>query len=562
MRYLTSLLLVCAFVNLRGQQTEFRNIIADLQSNLSEVQTGDETYTHEIVLLEYSVLKYTLVEVDKKGNREEMIYEFNVADLDPYVVREETKQDIIYLSLTINNAQKFIKKYVDGVVKGYEYDMLMVSSSIDNARTMRDLIKKAIPLAQKIMDGKLSASTYPEMQSWLTSNVTNAAGNGGKSYNQSLVVMDDFSASVRFIQTTTTSKSSEEMQYIFNLADLNTNSLRFNISGSSFSLDLETKRKQKLIRVIKNGAPDGFANKIEFFTNNVEEARDLKSILTKVVPLAEDKVKASIRQFESAKAALDYLAQYIKNIDYGDESIEQSINGNCIMTLSQTESDDKSSSKLVSEFNLMDINRNLIDYAITSDKMYVEFATKESVDLIKQYENDAFDGYEDGIKIYAENVEIARRIKSALEDLIRICDRDYVDPFKDMTVAQKITWLTGNMGEVRVGDNTITQTFERIDASDLQKIKLTKLEVDSKGSKEEIFEFNFTDLNPKSIQYKIGSKTLAVTFETKFKEDIIKYYKDGEIENYQDGFELNFEGIEDARNVILVFNQIIDALNE
>ena len=50
--------------------------------------------------------------------------------------------------------------------------------------------------------------------------------------------------------------------------------------------------------------------------------------------------------------------------------------------------------------------------------------------------------------------------------------------------------------------------------------------------------------------------------ETKFKEDIIKYYKDGEIENYQDGFELSMADIEKSRNVILVFNQIIAELNE
>ena len=50
--------------------------------------------------------------------------------------------------------------------------------------------------------------------------------------------------------------------------------------------------------------------------------------------------------------------------------------------------------------------------------------------------------------------------------------------------------------------------------------------------------------------------------ETKFKEDIVKYYKDGEIENYKDGVVLDLEGIEKARNVILVFNQIIAELNE
>lgn len=561
MKYIfRSLLLFVSFSSF-AQHTEFNNLVAEFQDNLMEVQTGDETYTHELELLAHSVLKYTLTEVDDKGNREELTYEFNVADLDPYVVREETKKDIIYLSLTVDNGQKFIKKYVNGEVKGYEENMLMVTKNIDNARILKDLMKKAIPLAEDIMSKKLSVNTYPEMETWLTEHVVNAES-GSKSYTQALVALDDFPGNVRLIQTEITAKTSEEKQYIFNLADININSLKFKISGSSFSLDFETNRKQKLIKVLENGAPKGFDDEIEIFTNNVEEARDLKNILTKAVPLAEDIVEGSIKKIESLLSALDYLGKFVQNINYGDESMEQAVEGNCLMKITQVDADAKSTKKTTAEFNLIDINGNLIDFDVASGKMFVEFTTKESLDLLKMYENDEFDGYDDAFKIYAENVEVARRIKAALEDAIRICERDYIDPFADMSVEQKIGWLTENMDEVRIGEETITQSFERIDEADPEKIKLTKLEVDTKGSQEEIFEFNFTDINPKSIQYKIGSKTLAISFETKFKEDIIKYYKDGEIENYQDGFELSMTDIEGARNVILVFKQIIAELNE
>ncbi|MEP1033718.1 hypothetical protein [Ekhidna sp.] len=558
--FLRSFFLVIAISSF-GQNAEFKSIVSELQTNLIDVQTGDETYTHELELLEHSVLKYTLVEVDEKGNREELTYEFNVADLDPYVVREETKKDIIYLSLTVDNGQKFIKKYQNGEVKGYEENMLMVTKNIDNARIIKDLIKKSIPLAEDIMSKKLSVDTYPEMEIWLTEHVVNAESSG-KAYNQTLVALDDFPGNFRLIQTEITAKTSQEKQYIFNLADININSLKFNISGSSFSLDFETNRKQKLIKVLDNGAPKGFDDEIEIFTNNVEEARDLKNILTKAVPLAEDLVEGSIQKFEELQSALDYLGQFVQNIDYGDESMEQVVEGDCLLKITQVDADAKSTKKTTAEFNLIDVNGNLIDFDVTSGKMFVEFTTKESLDLLKMYENDEFDGYDDELKIYAENVEVARRIKASLEDAIRICERDYIDPFADMSVEQKIGWLTENMEEVRIGDETITQTFERIDETDPEKIKLTKLEVDAKGGQEEIFEFNFTDINPKSIQYKIGSKTLAISFETKFKEDIVKYYKDGEIENYQDGFDLSMTDIEAARNVILVFNQIIAELNE
>lgn len=562
MRNLTTLFTLLFTFSLSAQQADFENVINELKENLLEVKTGDETYSHEIELIGYSVLKYTLLEVDEKGNREEIVYEFNVADLDPYVVREETKKDIIYLSLTVDNGQKFIKEYVNGEAKGYEETMVMVTKNIDNARIMKDLIKKAIPLAENIMASKLSVDTYPEMETWLTEQVTSAEGSSSKTYNQSLSAMDDFPGSMRFVQTTVTAKSSVEMQYIFNIADININALKFNISGSSFSLDLQTKRKQKLIKVLKNGAPDGFEDEIEIFTNNVEEARDMKNILTKAVPLAQDEVEGSIQKFEELQPALDYLTKYINNINYGDESMEQSVEGDCLMKFIQVDADAKSTTKMDTELNLIDINGNLIDYKVTSDKMYVEIKTKETIDLLKTYENDEFDGYEDKLKIYAENVEVARRIKASLEDLIKICERDYVDPFVDMSLDEKITWLTENMVDVRNGDVTITQTFEPFDPNDDEKIKMTKLTVSAKGGKEEIFEFNFTDINPKSIKYKIGSKTLAVSMETKFKEDIVKYYKDGEIENYKDGVILDLESIEKARNVILVFNQIIAELNE
>ena len=67
MKYLIGIIFFCSLSIGFAQQSEFESIINELQSNLIEVQTGDETYTHEIELLGYSVLKYSLVEVDEKG---------------------------------------------------------------------------------------------------------------------------------------------------------------------------------------------------------------------------------------------------------------------------------------------------------------------------------------------------------------------------------------------------------------------------------------------------------------------------------------------------------------
>ena len=56
------------------------------------------------------------------------------------------------------------------------------------------------------------------------------------------------------------------------------------------------------------------------------------------------------------------------------------------MSYTRVESDAKATEKLTANFNTIDINGNLIDYDVTSGKMYVEFTTKESIDLIKKFE--------------------------------------------------------------------------------------------------------------------------------------------------------------------------------
>ena len=47
-------------------------------------------------------------EIDQKGNRVAYAYEFNLADIDPYAVREQTQKDAIYSVLAVRNKQKLI----------------------------------------------------------------------------------------------------------------------------------------------------------------------------------------------------------------------------------------------------------------------------------------------------------------------------------------------------------------------------------------------------------------------------------------------------------------------
>ena len=554
--------LFLSLITLSGlSQTSFKGTTTEIKGNIHEVETGNITFNQSLDLLAYSVLKYQSIEIDKKGKQKELIYEFNVADLDPYLVKVETKQDVIYLSLSVDNGQKFIKKYENAEVKGYIEKISIAAKDIDNARVLRELFKEAIPQARKIMDNKLQVKTLGEMEAWLAKNIADVES-GSKSYGQKMTPLNDFTTNFQLTQTSATSKSTQVKKYIFNLADINIKSLKFNISGASFSLDLETNRKQKVIKIVEDGSSYSFASKIKIYANNVEEARDLKNILIKAIPIAKEKVKSSIPSFKDVNTSANYLTKFVQPVTYSDETFDQSIEGTTMIKLSRIESGTKSSKRVEAEFNIIDINETSIDYNVVNNRMFVSFSTNESQNLIKVNRDNEFHSYSNKHRIYAENIEVARRIKSALESSVQISKQNYTDPFQSMPLKSKVSWLEQNTTEGQFENKTITQTFEQSNSSDPNKMKLTVIEVDSKNSTEEIYEFNFTDLNPESIQFDISSKNIKIPFETKFKEDIIKHYKNGEIENYQSGFELRMTDIEKARKVISAFKHIIEELGE
>src|SRR5258708_39339675 len=90
-------------------QDDLNGLINKLQSSFSKVETASKTYEQEIKLLEYSSVRYAYNEVDLKGGKISYGTEFNLADIDPYTVRQETQKDLILGVLTSKNNQRLVK---------------------------------------------------------------------------------------------------------------------------------------------------------------------------------------------------------------------------------------------------------------------------------------------------------------------------------------------------------------------------------------------------------------------------------------------------------------------
>src|SRR5687767_10666931 len=123
----TKLLLFFILASVISRAQDLNGLTSQLQQAIVPVQTGSKTYESKLQSLLPGVLKYSYDEVDQKGNHTLYAYEFNLADIDPYAVREQTQKDAIYTILAVRNKQKLIKVYKNEVVQPYDEQVSIIT---------------------------------------------------------------------------------------------------------------------------------------------------------------------------------------------------------------------------------------------------------------------------------------------------------------------------------------------------------------------------------------------------------------------------------------------------
>lgn len=537
-------------------QEDLSGLITKLQTSFSKVETASKTYEQEIKLLEYSSVRYAYNEVDQKGGKIAYASEFNLADIDPYTVRQETQKDIILVVLTVKNKQKLVKNYKNNEVQAYENEVQLHVKDVDRAREVVDLIKKAIPLGEKITAGKLKLKGYEEMVSWLIQHVK-TVNLGTKSINQA-IAKDAYAGSLKLTQISSDGKASHQEDFVFNLADINLNTMNFKVSGNTFELEVETMQNQKIINLTRDGANKPFVSDFSFFANNVDEARDIKTVLTLAAPLADAKVRADLPAPKTADEGLKLLASLTKDVKINDKTYAQTITPKCLTSFSVTEQGTSTTVTNIFDFNWMDINPNGVKLQVSGEKMSFELPITNNGKLIAYKKNDKL-SFVDDTDINVANFEVGRRIKLVIEKVVESCKASYKDPFANNSAAM-IEWLKSKVGEVTVEQSTRKQNLDFAESGNSNKLKYTNIETKGSSSTEEVFEFNLSDINPNSVDYSIKGRSIYVSFETNFRNKIIKAYKGGKIQPYTYALDLAFQDIETARGAISALKKCAENL--
>ena len=541
-----------------AQTAELTALTNKLKQSVVAVQSATKSYEPKIDFVEPAVIRYSYIETDQKGNHINYVYEFNLSDIDPYAVREQTQKDKINVVLAVRNKQKLVKVTKNDEVQPYDEQVEIIAKDIENARAISDIIKKAIPPAEKVMAGRLKLTGYDAMVTWLTNNVK-SVDLGTKSYKQTLV-KGEKPGSIKFTQVESDGKTSTEEVMVFNLADINVSSINFKITGNKFGVDFETIQRAKYISVRRNGEVKPLVNEITINTNNVDEARDLKTVLALAAPLAIEKVKADIPPLATEKEALQRIKTLTGEVASGNKQISQSFDGQCLTVFTQVEKDPKTTENNVYKFNWIDINPAASVIDVTGDRIFIDLAVNDSKKLIMHTCDDKFNGYDNEVKLFMTDIENARRVKAAVDKAVEKCKSSYKEPFGN-DAASSVTWIIKNVTDVVLEDVTVKQSLEQVEPGKNNKLKYTRKELNAKGSgADEVYEFSLSDINPLTVETEVKGKWLYVSMETNFKSKIIKYYKDGKIQPYTATLEFAVNDVDKSRNMISALKKAAKAL--
>jgi hypothetical protein len=547
--------LVCHFP-VHAQVNELKTQGTALEKSVVAVQSGSKTYEQKVSFQEPALIRYTYDEIDQKGNRVNYVYEFNLADLDPYAVREQTQKDLISVVMAVRSKQKLIKVYKNDAVQPYDGEASIVAKNIENARAISDIVRKAIPLAEKVMAARLKLASYDAMISWLTTNVKDVSL-GEKSVKQTLQ-KGELTGTMNYKRVEADSKSSTEEVYTFNLADINANTIAYKITGNQFAINFEALQKAKYFGARKNGEVRPYVNELTISTNNADEARDLKNVLSAAVPLALEKVKAAMPQVSTEKDGVQKIAALTTDITYGDKQTLQSLESGCLTTLTQTEKDPKGGTKSVLKFNWMDVNPLASKIEVAGEKLFIDLKFSDDKKLVMHTADDKFKGYENNVKLYMPDIESARKVKSIIDKTADKCKTSFREPFGN-DAATTVAYFRNNIREISLDEMTLKQSVEPVEG-DKNKFKYTLTEVSTKGSGgEQVFEFSLSDINPGSVAVDVKGKWLYVVMETDFRAKIIKAYKDGKIQPYTSTLQFAVNDVDLARNLVSALNRAIKA---
>jgi hypothetical protein len=369
---------------------------------------------------------------------------------------------------------------------------------------------------------------------------------GNDTYRYSFATVDGNDCKVEFKESVTDRKgSTESRSWIFYLSDIDPEALHFNTRGKSVKVTLETRNSQKFISCYEKGELDEYTDEIELTMNEIDVTRNFIDDLREHI--------GSCRETETVwddrEAAFSWLVENIGEATDDDVQWEQHFAREerpYLATLISKSVNDKGEEESFAYlFDLSDINPASIKLEVSGRSLDVAVPVREGEKFIQVTAPDGKE-YTDEMKIYADDIEVARQIVNALYFLVSatVPERPEWNSY-----SEALGFVKDQLGEVKIGDRLFQNSISFED-SPSGIVELTIRETDSDGETEEsVYAFYLADMTDKP-GLDVSRHEVTIEMETTDDRDYIMNTSGGSVSGYTSDVEFNASGIDVARDII------------
>jgi hypothetical protein len=513
------MILLSILFTLSSNAQSLGKTLSDISGKVTEIQVDKITYKQSFDVLDEAKgkVRFVSVEVNEKGSTAKSEYEFFIGDIDKNTIIRKTSGKKLFVSISVNNKQKFIKASKDDKLDAYLSDIEILVSDADAAQSIMDNIKLAIPL---VKGNEKKWTSAKEALAWLKDNIKEVAakeGNVTQSFDFGSV--KDYLVSLN-IKTSDSKGAVINENYDLNILDINKNKVLVQVSGATLSVNIETKSSDKFIKYTKNNQLQNNTNELDILAEDIEQARGIISALTAAI----EKSKSQMPEFTSIQQATEFVQTKTADVTFDAKTLKQNIvltpGSGTKTNLKIEEFDSKGKSITYNyDFYLADIEPGSVNFKIGGKKVLLIFNTTNKIKLIKYSKDGVLQNFINDIELTYNDIESVREIISALGKAIK---ESNTQTMKWSSVAEAMKYLEDNIKGGTVLNDKYALTFEG-DNTDPFQCNYKENYTDAKGAITETgYLFYPNTLDPASVRIESSGKFLSVVSVAKGKKSYVK----------------------------------------
>ena len=255
----------------RARFVQYSSLSDGLQRLADAVKPVDNGADHVEQQLEAGCLT-TLTQTVAGRKSSDGTARFHWSDMDGRAAKLKSDGAGFVVEVPARDKGKWVTTTKNGLRAPFENRIDIMSNTPETIRFVPALLEKIIPDCQKAIGNSLP----PGGMTWVTKQINDLHDEKG----QITYELQKGSDNCTYTYTTrqNAGKANTELRWELKLADLDPQAVKIDISGSTLTVGLNSKGKEKVIKAFKDGQPGSYTNLVALEVNDLEIARPMAEI--------------------------------------------------------------------------------------------------------------------------------------------------------------------------------------------------------------------------------------------------------------------------------------------